>query len=495
MVQLPGPPPTVDDLRENLSAIFAEEELKRHDSPPDPPLAQTPPCKCTLVAHETCLVHWIKARQHDSGHSRGELKCPQCGQLHEFEGVNPAVLRILNALNGVLSGSASAIRTWTRSCPANITALPFVAVAAYLACVAYGAFAVRIFLGPDAFHALLTSNPTRWPWHAWINLPLIPLLLVASSSSAPPRNDDNPLLFALALLGSSSPLVLWTASPLIPLLYPWPATAPVAAGPRGLSPRPSAAHPPLWPPHPTLVCVLFPVVRALYGRLRDWATQMAAERDEDDQREGTQQQHRPPAPPAAARAGHPFPFPIGDRYLAEVVHFFLGRNAPAPTPAGATSPAADATAPAPDNPAAADQQSQPPTQERAPRPRDANDLCAQAARAMRMAVPATSTRAALRALAMPVLAWAMGDVLLSISRIDPLVRPLIAVRPRPPRSAPSLVGWLAGPVRRLFGAGAGGALLRGFGGFLAMSDAWVASDPVWWRNTLGFGLFFVVSIW
>jgi hypothetical protein len=93
---------------------------------------------------------------------------------------------------------------------------------------------------------------------------------------------------------------------------------------------------------------------------------------------------------------------------------------------------------------------------------------------------------------MPILAWAMGTALLAISRVVPLVRPIIAVRPRlrprTPQSAPSLVGWLDRPVKHLFGGGGGadadrGAMLCGFGGFLAMSNAWAASDPVWYDGS------------
>ena len=111
--------PTVDDLRVKLCYICREEE--RHDSallscsclfstkrilgPPQPPPVWTHPCKCTLVAHETCLHHWIKTQQRDFGRSRGELKCPQCGELYEFEGFNPLILRIFNTVNRTLSRS------------------------------------------------------------------------------------------------------------------------------------------------------------------------------------------------------------------------------------------------------------------------------------------------------------------------------------------------------------------------------------------------------
>jgi hypothetical protein len=73
--------------------------------PPHPPTVWTHPCKCTLVAHESCLLHWIKTQQREFGRSRGDLKCPQCGELYEFEGFNPRVLRIFNTVNRTLSRS------------------------------------------------------------------------------------------------------------------------------------------------------------------------------------------------------------------------------------------------------------------------------------------------------------------------------------------------------------------------------------------------------
>jgi E3 ubiquitin-protein ligase DOA10 len=117
--------PTVDDLRVKLCYICREEE--RDDSPlfqpftlnshsnlfplgrPDPPPVWTHPCKCTLIAHESCLLHWIKTQQRDFGRTRGDLRCPQCGDRYEFEGYNPLALRILNRVHSFLSHSGRII--------------------------------------------------------------------------------------------------------------------------------------------------------------------------------------------------------------------------------------------------------------------------------------------------------------------------------------------------------------------------------------------------
>lgn len=268
---------------------------------------------------------------------------------------------------------------------------------------------MREFLGPDMFGALLTANPTRWPWHAWINLPLIPFSLIAART----------------------PLIFWTTSPLVPLLFPWPTTVPVAPQvARGGLRLVRAARLPMWPPPPALVCVLFPVVRALYQRLRarvtralvqdqlpprpQTAQQQERERREREQREREQQereqqqreqqgqerlrllmqrvrqeerwqlrdrQDRPqgeqqqqPMPlqrqeqqqrqqrqQPAAPGGHRFQFQVGDQFALEITHIVFDHDAPA----------ADAPGPAPgadvvDNNNPADQQPQRPAEDQRP---------------------------------------------------------------------------------------------------------------------------------
>ena len=102
------------------------------------------------------------------------------------------------------------------------------------------------------------------------------------------------------------------------------------------------------------------------------------------------------------------------------------------------------------------------------------------------------------ALAIPMIARLMGDVLLRISHVVPLVRIIIAPRlPLPPAAVGGLVG-LWGRARsafRLFGgagstdvavvAGGYSGWLGGFGtkvlgGFLVATQEWATSDPVWY---------------
>jgi hypothetical protein len=103
------------------------------------------------------------------------------------------------------------------------------------------------FVIPDVSRVLLTSIPSNWPLHAWLYLPMIPFSLVVSRT----------------------PLVIWTTSPLVPLLSLWFSTTPISAVVCGSSSRfsPFTSCPTLWPPSPALACTLFPVVRVLYGHL------------------------------------------------------------------------------------------------------------------------------------------------------------------------------------------------------------------------------------
>ena len=61
------------------------------------------PCTCTLVAHESCLLNWIRSAQQDASRSRNALKCPQCGAVYEIESDNPFMLRLLNNVSTSVS--------------------------------------------------------------------------------------------------------------------------------------------------------------------------------------------------------------------------------------------------------------------------------------------------------------------------------------------------------------------------------------------------------
>jgi hypothetical protein len=104
------------------------------------------------------------------------------------------------------------------------------------------------------YDLLLTEDPTNWPWHCYLNLPLIPLALIISRL---PFNSH--------------------ITPLVPLLLAWPTSTPVRTNKRivlnrwGLPPSPHREMFPLlpsWPPPPVLLGLfVYPSLRITYNRL------------------------------------------------------------------------------------------------------------------------------------------------------------------------------------------------------------------------------------
>lgn len=80
--------------------------------PPNPPRRWVHPCKCTLIAHEQCLLEWIRASERNPDKSTSSiLKCPQCGSRYDLDSDNPLHLRIMDNLNAILTllGSGASV--------------------------------------------------------------------------------------------------------------------------------------------------------------------------------------------------------------------------------------------------------------------------------------------------------------------------------------------------------------------------------------------------
>lgn len=138
--------------------------------PEEPRRAWTHPCNCTLVAHESCLLHWIRAAQQDPSRAKNALKCPQCGAIYELESDNPFVLKLLDNVNASLSlvGKVVSIAGLTAviisfgfgvcfffsSCPLSE---PAINAGVYIICTSYGSYAMKEFLGKEMCSMLL-----RW---------------------------------------------------------------------------------------------------------------------------------------------------------------------------------------------------------------------------------------------------------------------------------------------------------------------------------------------
>ncbi|KZT03308.1 uncharacterized protein LAESUDRAFT_814789 [Laetiporus sulphureus 93-53] len=423
--------PTVDDLRVKLCFICREEE--RFDNPQEPRRAWVHPCNCTLVAHESCLLQWIKAAQQDPARARNALKCPQCGATYELESDNPFILRLLDHVNASLSVAGKVVSA--AGLAGIIVSFGF---GIYIICTSYGAYAIQEFLGKEMYNILLTDDPSNWPWHAYMDLPLIPFSLIFSRTR------------------------FFDSLPFVPLLLAWPSSAPVASTTGVIAARwaPAVRAPPApshviftWPPSPIVVTMLFPILTAFYRRAYSRIKHQIM---------GTQPGMRPA--------------------LREVVWDF-GGDGPVPLRAriGVNVEPAD--------------HRRPQGGEQAQGEEEPDDPGHVAERTLRV-TNASLGRFIGGALMMPAIANYMGAILYRLSKHFQLLRRFLAVRPPLQGPVPPPVdAWVdsqtfskMGYLKQI-GLGMRTALDLICGG----TRSWQECDPVWWRNSIGLGIFLVAK--
>ncbi|KAG2357741.1 hypothetical protein BDR07DRAFT_1452965 [Suillus spraguei] len=428
--------PTISDLRVKLCYICREEE--RYDAPEDPPRAWTHPCKCTLVAHESCLLQWIQTSQQNLSRAPNALKCPQCSSVYELESENPLILRILDTANKGLSTMGKVVTIAS----VTVVVVSLGLVRMYILSTAYGAYALKEFLGAEMYDLLLTEDPTNWPWHCYLNLPLIPLALIISRL---PFNSS--------------------VTPLVPLLLAWPTSTPPRTDKRIVLNRWGVQEPiqremfpllPSWPPPPVLLgLIIYPSLRITYNRLFSQFSRWALDTQPDAT--GTAQRVM-----LALEDDDPF-LRIrinanGEERNAQVQRNGQGqqdRGAGAANDGANNNPNADGEA-------------------------VVGDVAAAAENTIR--VSGTSLgRLIGGALIIPRISSFMGSLLYRLSKHSLLLRRFLAVRaPLPADVRP--------PLKRLSVAGLMGLSVAWRG-----TPVWAECDPVWWRNSLGLGLFTVAK--
>lgn len=110
----------------------------------------------------------------------------------------------------------------------------------------------------QSFDLVLTDDPSNWPWHAFINLPLVPMSLIISRTNV---LDGFPLV-PLFLAWTTSPPVQTTEN----LMTARWRRASITGSDRPWGPILS------WPPSPLMVSLLFPTImkfyRSYFGKLR-----------------------------------------------------------------------------------------------------------------------------------------------------------------------------------------------------------------------------------
>ncbi|KAJ6560694.1 hypothetical protein B0H10DRAFT_1053984 [Mycena sp. CBHHK59/15] len=413
--------PTLADLRVKLCYICRDEEK----DPTVPPRAWVHPCNCTLVAHESCLLEWIKASE-GTGREASARQCPQCKTQYEVESNNPTVLRVLRAVDKNLARVDFAF---------YLAGFYFVVRAVYRAHIGYGAWALRKYVGDEMFDLLLTDDRSNWPLIAKFNVVLIPAGLILS------RLGFNYTISAL--------LATWPTFSFLPsaseLMEDSASTADLVTSTNTGFP---------WPPSPLVFgIVLLPVCQRLYNhyftRFSNWVLD------------------KQPAPPRARATNG--------------VRGFLQRFLD-------------------DMERAADMRAAQQGQANAGADVDAN---ANANANGDGAVVTVDLRKAGRivggALLVPLIASAMGGLLHRLSQHVALLRRALAVRPawRGFLPAPPLRRYTYPEIWRRVRAyepsEVGRSLrfvLRAVWGDIRRLDE---CDPVWWRNSIGFGLFVVAK--
>ncbi|KAF8797543.1 hypothetical protein BYT27DRAFT_6932767 [Phlegmacium glaucopus] len=313
----------------------------------------------------------------------------------------------------------------------TLSVIGVVGTSVYVCLTAYGLWAVQKFIGTEMFDMILTNDPSNWPWSAYINLPLLPISLVSSRFQA--------------------------SSLLIPLLLIWP---PASSGPVGeqgrrlfeywSKPENAARLSQMkfnpthsWPPPPLILGVIgLPVIRVFYHRFyaRLYLKCM-----------GT-----PLPPPRRVRTMNFNEGPFVIRIRAD------GQE---------QNP----------NVELQQQQQQPPQAAAAGEDPDPNAAAAEAAEQLIEINAASLGRRIGGALIIPAISSFMGNLLFRLSKHSSILRSFLGIRPQR--------GW--NDLNLYQKATMGFQLFVNT--FSSGSRTYVDSDPVWWRNAVGFGLFIVVK--
>ncbi|KAF7307783.1 Translation initiation factor eIF2 gamma subunit [Mycena kentingensis (nom. inval.)] len=226
--------PTLNDLRVKLCYICRESEEEGGDAavPATPARRFVHPCTCTLIAHESCLLEWIRSSE-GTGREASSRQCPQCKTPYEVESKNPRVLRFLRLVDrylGIVDVSF------------YVVGFGFILRAIWRTQLTYGSWALRQFVGEEMFDLLLVNDRDRWNIGTQVRIATIPASLI------------------LARLGLPLPLnVLLATWPTFS--YHAPDAPNVLASDEQLSAPSSLAS---WPPSPIIFGLFLPAFQVLY---------------------------------------------------------------------------------------------------------------------------------------------------------------------------------------------------------------------------------------
>ncbi|TFK29152.1 hypothetical protein FA15DRAFT_664475 [Coprinopsis marcescibilis] len=446
------PIPTIDDLRVKLCYICHEEEV--YDAPVEnPPKVWTHPCQCTLVAHESCLLKWIQSSQASESRASKALKCPQCGAQYELESYNPWIFKVIQAGNRALKKAGSLFLVFGTAAIFGVIGTSF-----YVICTGYGAWAVQRFMGKEMFNLCLGEDPSNWPWSAYLNLPLIPFSLILTRFQS------------LKLLSPGIPLILaWPGAFNITnrSVEYWrlPENARRLVGTAASSPAARS-----WPPSPLLFGLFgLPIIRMFYQSIYNKVYTKLMGQGPPQMNDILQRRR----PRDGARVN------IGNNFVIR-----LRADIGEANNQGANANAGEANVDGANNNQ---------NNNVGDNNFDVNQDIAGAAEELIEVNTSSIGRKIGGALLIPAISSFMGDILLRLSGHSPILRRILAVRNPvggvwvPPPV--NIQNWhTMGPMKQM-----GTAVEVVFRSLWGSAHTLAESDPVWWRNTIGLGIFIVVK--
>ncbi|MCO5598690.1 hypothetical protein L7F22_052788 [Adiantum nelumboides] len=153
---------TVNDVKNRNCWICSDGDADEAELG-GPPRKWIHPCKCSLMAHEECLLTWIRTRR--TRDPKKPIQCPQCSHIYGILEQKPGLLRLFESGNKLLRDALP------------IATAGVVGGSVLVAATAYGCAAIRLWVGKDAAGRVLGG---KWPWHYYLDIPIIPFALVFS---------------------------------------------------------------------------------------------------------------------------------------------------------------------------------------------------------------------------------------------------------------------------------------------------------------------------
>lgn len=114
------------------------------------------PCACTLVAHPDCLLEWLATQQATATTAANRIPhCPACGTAIRIHQDRSRFLRLYRNFRRQVDRASLAAGLGT------------VGASAWFVAAAYGAWALKTFMGDQLTQTLLLRHENGLPWRYW----------------------------------------------------------------------------------------------------------------------------------------------------------------------------------------------------------------------------------------------------------------------------------------------------------------------------------------